>query len=83
MEDSLTGLSRPVGSFIHRTIQGYSALLKRGVYGNQHNVSGAHLSRYLAKFDFRYDNRSLTDAERSAALLIRAKGNWLFYGQPD
>ena len=33
----------------------------------------AHSSRYLAEFDFRYNNRNLSDAERASDLLRGAK----------
>ena len=34
-----------------------SALLKRGITGTYHHVIQQHLNRYLAEFDFRYNNR--------------------------
>ena len=40
------------------TAESFFAILKRGVYGNFHSVSEAHLHRYLAEFDFRYNSRS-------------------------
>jgi ISXO2-like transposase domain len=49
-------------------VEGYFAILKRGVYGTFHHVSEAHLHRYLAEFDFRYSNRvalGVNDAMRS------------------
>ena len=33
-------------------------ILKRGIYGTFHHVSQQHLKRYLAEFDFRYNERS-------------------------
>ena len=65
------------------TVESYFALLKRGVYGSFHNVSEAHLHRYLAEFDFRYNRRALSDAERAAALLCGAKAKRLLYQRPD
>jgi transposase-like protein len=71
------------GSFWHtNTVESYFALLKRGVYGTFHNISEVHLHRYLAEFDWRHNNRSLTDAERGDALLCAAKGKRLMYRQP-
>jgi len=73
-----------MGGFMHtNTIESFFALLKRGVYGQFHNVSEAHLPRYLREFDFRHSNRHLSDAERADALLKGAKGKRLFYHQPD
>ncbi len=37
------------------TIEGYFAILKRGIIGTYHHVSEQHLKRYLAEFDFRYN----------------------------
>ena len=65
------------------TVESHFALLKRGVYGNFHHVSEAHLFRYLAEFDFRANNRDVSDAERAALLLCGAKGKRLLYRQPD
>ncbi len=72
------------GGFVHtNTVESYFAILKRGVYGSFHNVSEAHLPRYLAEFDFRYSNRKLSDAEKAALLLTGAKGKRLMYHQAD
>lgn len=72
------------GGFWHtNTAESYFAILKRGIYGSFHSVSEAHLSRYLAEFDFRYNRRNVTDAERAADLLRGAKGKRLLYRQPD
>ena len=64
------------------TVESHFALLKRGVYGTFHHISEAHLHRYLAEFDFRANTRDLTDAERSSALMVGAKGKRLTYRQP-
>jgi len=39
------------------TIEGYFSVLKRGIMGTYHHVSPQHLKRYLAEFDFRYNER--------------------------
>ncbi len=64
------------------TVESYFALIKRGVYGNFHNISEAHLHRYLSEFDFRYNTRAMSDAERGDELLRGAKGKRLVYQQP-
>ena len=64
------------------TVESYFALLKRGIMGNFHSVSEAHLFRYLAEFDFRYNTRKLLDGERADELLRGAKGKRLTYQQP-
>src|SRR3546814_9855087 len=62
------------GSFWYtNTVESYFALLKRGVYGTYHNLSEAHLHRYLAEFDFRHNSRDVSDAERAEKLLKGAK----------
>ena len=73
-----------MAGFAHtNTVESYFALLKRGVYGTFHNISEAHLARYLREFDFRYNTRKISDAERSEALLRGAQGRRLLYRQPD
>ncbi len=50
------------------TVEGYFSILKRGIMGTYHHVSGKHLKRYLGEFDFRYNERTalnVTDAERA------------------
>ena len=71
------------GSFWYtNTVESYFALLKRGVYGNFHSISEAHLHRYLSEFDFKYNTRKMSDAERGDELLKGAKGKRLTYHQP-
>ena len=72
------------GGFAHtNTVESHFALIKRAVFGTYHNISEAHLSRYLAEFDFRANTRHMTDGERAAALLAGAKGKRLLYRQPN
>jgi transposase-like protein len=50
------------------TVEGYFSILKRGINGVYHHVSQQHLKRYLAEFDFRYNERAaldVTDVERA------------------
>lgn len=69
------------------TVEGYFAILKRGVIGTYHHISEAHLKRYLAEFDFRYNERSalgVEDAERTTRAIRGAEGKRLTYRQkPD
>jgi transposase-like protein len=68
------------------TVEPLFALLKRAVYGQFHHISEAHLHRYLAEADFKYNTRSaleIEDAERADKLLRGAKGKRLLYRQPD
>ena len=54
--------------------ESYFALFKRGIYGTFHNISEAHLDRYLAEFDFRANTRELSDSERCAAFWPQPRG---------
>jgi transposase-like protein len=68
------------------TVEGYFSILKRGITGVYHHVSPAHLKRYLAEFDFRYNERSslgVSDAERAAKAIRGAEGKRLTYQQPS
>jgi transposase-like protein len=68
------------------TIEGYFSILKRGIIGTYHHVSQQHLKRYLAEFDFRYNERSalgVDDKERAARLLKGIVGKRLTYRRPD
>jgi transposase-like protein len=75
------------GGFHHtNTVESFFALFKRAVYGQFHHVSEAHLHRYLAEEDFKYNHRAalgIDDTERAAALLRGAKGKRLYYRQPN
>lgn len=64
------------------SVESYFALLKRGVYGTFHNVSEAHLHRYMAEFDFRFNTSDISEAERAEALLRGARGKRLYYQHP-
>ncbi|MGF1610713.1 MAG: IS1595 family transposase [Kiloniellales bacterium] len=74
------------GTFWHtNTVENYFSILKRGITGTYHHVSGTHLKRYLAEFDFRYNERSglgVDDAERAARAIKGAEGKRLTYQQP-
>jgi transposase-like protein len=72
-----------MGGFIHtNTVEGYFSLLKRGVIGTFHHISEAHLPRYLAEFDFRSNNRNVSDTERAAMAVRGAEGKRLLYRGP-
>jgi transposase-like protein len=55
------------------TIERYFSILKRGIHGVYHHVSQQHLKRYLAEFDFRYNERAAlgVDDEARADRLVR------------
>ena len=64
------------------TAENFFSILKRGINGIYHHVSEAHLPRYLAEFDFRYNTRSangFTDADRTRLALSMVGGKRLTY----
>ncbi|NJM33458.1 MAG: IS1595 family transposase [Rhodomicrobium sp.] len=68
------------------TIEGYFSILKRGITGTYHHVSGKHLKRYLAEFDFRYNERAalnVTDAERAVKAVKGVVGKRVTYQRTD
>lgn len=70
------------GEVTTNTVEGYFSILKRGLIGTYHHVSGAHLQRYVAEFDFRYNNRKsvgVDDQQRADNLLRGVKGKRLTY----
>ena len=70
------------GDAYSNTVEGYFSVLKRGLIGTFHHVSQAHLHRYLAEFDFRYNRRAalkIGDAERHDMLLAAIGGKRLTY----
>jgi hypothetical protein len=67
------------------TIENVFSVLKRGMRGTYQHCGEAHLHRYLAEFQFRYNHRSklgIEDAERTAAAVKGAAGKRLTYRQP-
>ncbi|HBG30692.1 MAG TPA: IS1595 family transposase [Gammaproteobacteria bacterium] len=67
------------GEVTTNTVESSFALLKRGLVGTFHKVSEAHLQRYATEFDFRWNQRKVTDAERAGALLGQIGGKRLMY----
>ena len=64
------------------TAEGYFSILKRGITGTYHHVSVAHLHRYLAEFDYRYNERQalgVNDAARTAKSVKGIVGKRLTY----
>jgi transposase-like protein len=64
------------------TVESAFSLLKRGIYGTFHNVSGKHLHRYVSEFDFRWNARKVDDGERLARAVRSAVGKRLRYREP-
>jgi len=67
------------GDITTNTVEGFFGLLKRGVNGTYHHISKEHLHRYLAEFDFRYNNRKVEDEERTISAIAGFEGKRLMY----
>lgn len=64
------------------TIEGFFSIFKRGMKGVYQHCAHNHLHRYVAEFDFRYNNRKalgVEDSERAEKLLQGVKGKRLTY----
>lgn len=74
------------GDTVHtNTAEGYFSLFKRGLVGTYQQVGEQHLSRYLAEFDFRQNNRArlgVNDEARTTRAIKGADGKRLTYRQP-
>jgi len=74
------------GDIHTNTIEGYFSVMKRGIVGVYHHVSAQHLKRYLAEFDFRYNERAalnVSDADRAERAVRGVVGKRMTYQQPD
>jgi transposase-like protein len=68
------------------TIESYYSVFKRGMKGVYQHCSEKHLHRYLAEFDFRYNNRialGVNDTERANELAKGIVGKRLTYRRPN
>jgi hypothetical protein len=64
------------------TIEGFFSVFKRGMKGVYQHCGHNHLHRYLAEFDFRYNNRvalGVEDSERADNILRGVVGKRLTY----
>ena len=77
------GIGEYVRGDVHtNTMENYFSIFKRGMKGIYQHCGKRHLKRYLAEFDFRYNNRAVTDVERANAALKGIGGKRLTYQQP-
>lgn len=70
------------GNVTTNSAEGFFSILKRGLTGIYQHVSEQHLQRYVAEFDFRYNNREsqgINDEQRAATLLKGIEGKRLTY----
>ena len=68
------------------TLEGYFSVFKRGMKGVYQHCGEKHLHRYVAEFDFRYNNRSalgIEDAARATKALQGIRGKRLTYRAAD
>jgi transposase-like protein len=68
-----------LGNVNTNTAESYFAILKRGVIGTFHHVSKPHLFRYCDEFSFRWNNRKVTDGERTENAVSGFVGKRLIY----
>jgi transposase-like protein len=88
--DRHQSVNHSIGEYVRgdahtNTIESYFAIMKRGIYGTFHHVSQQHLKRYLAEFDFRYNQRialGVNDAERMSKSIGGIVGKRLTYRRP-
>jgi len=70
------------GDIHTNTIESYFSIFKRGVMGTYHHVSQQHLKRYLAEFDYRYNERialGVSDGQRMTKSVKGIVGKRLTY----
>lgn len=62
------------GNIYTNTLEGHWGLVKRNIVGVYHNTSAKHIDRYLAEFDFRYNNRKDHEVIRFNTALANCQG---------
>ena len=77
----------PTDRTIHtNTVEGAFSIFKRGMKGVYQHCGEQHLHRYLAEFEFRYNNRvalGVDDRGRARAAVAGIVGKRLTYARPD
>jgi hypothetical protein len=74
------------GDAFTNTVEGFYSVFKRGMKGVYQHCAEKHLHRYVAEFDFRYNNRvrlGVDDASRTTNALRGIVGKRLTYGGTD
>jgi transposase-like protein len=64
------------------TLENFFSVFKRGLVGTYQHMDKAHLDRYLAEFDFRFNTRAklgVNDTQRAAIAVQGFKGKRLTY----
>lgn len=73
------------GDIHTNTVGGYFSIFKRGMKGIYQHCGENHPHRYVAEFDFRYNNRvrfSIDDEQRTRNVLKQIEGKRLTYRRP-
>jgi transposase-like protein len=73
------------GDVTTNSVEGYFSIFKRGMKGVYQHCGEKHLHRYLAEYDFRFNNRialGITDGERAELAIKGAAGKRLTYRLP-
>lgn len=68
------------------TVEGAFSIFKRGMRGVYQHCAEHHLHRYLAEFEFRYNNRvanGVNDRTRAVRAMEGIIGKRITYHQPD
>lgn len=68
------------------TLEGFFSVFKRGLIGIYQHIDEKHIDRYLAEFDFRYNNRAklgIDDIERTDRAIKGSVGKRLTYATPS
>jgi len=68
------------------TLENFFSIFKRGLTGIYQHCESQHLHRYLAEFDFRYNNRAklgIDDADRTINAMKGISGKRLTYRRTD
>ena len=77
------GIGEYVRGDVHtNTVEGFFSIFKRGMNGVYQHCAEKHLHRYLAEFDFRYNNRvrfGIDDTDRANRALLGVVGKRLTY----
>lgn len=75
---SMSQYVRP-GDIHTNSVESFFSLLKRGITGTFHHISGQHLDAYCSEFSFRWSMKKSTDRERAVAVLAAVVGKRLVY----
>jgi transposase-like protein len=70
------------GDVTTNTVEGFFAIMRRGLDGIYHSVSVKHLPKYVGEYEFRWNARKMTDGARTTLAIRSADGKRLMYKHP-